>query len=108
MDFVEALPKCGGWDTILVVVDIMTKYAHFIGLKHPFTATSVAAIFVKEVVRLHGFSSTIVSNGDKIFMGTFWLELFHLQGTTLLSSTAYQPQNLKSLIMPLKPISDAL
>lgn len=70
-----------------MVVDRLTKYSHFIALKHPYTAVTVAATFIKEVVRLHGFPITIVSDRDKVFMS-----LFKLQGTQLLGSTAYHPQ----------------
>lgn len=55
MDFIEALPKLGGFGLLLVVVERLMKYEHFIGLTHLFTATSVAVSLSKEIVRLQGF-----------------------------------------------------
>lgn len=65
MDFIEGLPKSGKYDTILVVVDRLTNYSHFLPLKHPYTARQVAALFVREIVRLHGYPRTIVTDRDK-------------------------------------------
>lgn len=61
-DFIGGLPKEMGVDTILVVVDRLTKYAHFIASAHPYTTKDVAEVFLKEVVRLHGFLATIVTD----------------------------------------------
>jgi hypothetical protein len=62
IDFVEGLPLSDGADSILVVMDRFTKYAHFIPMKHPFSAQQVACVFVDSVVRLHGMPKSIISD----------------------------------------------
>ena len=89
MDFISGLPRSKGIDCILVAVDQLSKYAHFIGLQHPFTARTVAKVFAKEVIGLQGVPLSIVTNRDPIFMSSFWKEIFRATGTTLKMSHSY-------------------
>ncbi|MCO5575432.1 hypothetical protein L7F22_029233 [Adiantum nelumboides] len=93
MDFVTGLPKVsGGFDSIFVVVDKLTKVAHFIPLRTTASATDVAHIFVKEIVRLHGVPARIISDRDAKFTSKFWKAVFQSLGTLLNLSSAYHPK----------------
>lgn len=71
------------------MVDRLTKYAHFISLPRKFNVVMVADIFVKEVIKLHGIPTSIVSDRDRIFTPHFWKEIHRLSGTKLRYSSAY-------------------
>ena len=92
MDFIEGLPVSGSANAILVIVDKFSKFAHFIALKHSFTAQSVAQLFLDNVFCLHGLPKSIISDRDKIFTSLFWQSLFKAAGTTLHLSSSYHPQ----------------
>lgn len=78
MDFIEGLPLSSGFSVILVVVDRLTKYAHFMAMKHLCTALSVAKTFVAQIVQLHGIPTSIVTDRDWVFLSSFWRALFKL------------------------------
>lgn len=92
MDFVTGLPKSKRKDAVLVIVDRLSKYAHFIAPSHPYSARDVADLFVHHIVCLHGIPRSIMSYKDRVFISMFWKELFRLQGTQLCMSSAYHPQ----------------
>ena len=92
MDFIEALPVSQGKTALLVVVDRLSKYAHFIPLTHPYTAAQVAQLFLDHVYKLHGLPKTIVSDRDKVFMSLFWQSLFKMLQVELRMSSVYHPQ----------------
>lgn len=77
IDFVVGLPKSSGCTVILVVVNRLTKYAHFLGLPMHYNAITVADLFLQIVVKLHGFPLVVVSNRDPIFLSFF--SIFYLR-----------------------------
>lgn len=93
MDFMVGLPLCKGNSVILVVVDKLSKCAHFITMSHLYIAVIVAYVFISNVFKLHGMPSSVISDRDPIFVSAFWRELFKLQGYKLCMSYGYHPQN---------------
>ncbi|GJW61429.1 retrotransposon-related protein [Tanacetum coccineum] len=91
MDFIKQLPNSHGKTVILVVVDRLSKYAHFMAMQHPFTASTVAQVFLDNVYRLHGMPDSIISDKVKIFLSHFWQSLFKVLKVQLKMSTAYHP-----------------
>ena len=71
MDFITGLPKVQGKDCIYVVVDRLTKYAHFFPITSNFKASQVAELFFKEIFRLHGLPRNIVSDRDSRVLISF-------------------------------------
>lgn len=92
MDFIKRLPKSEGADTIFVVVDRLTKFAHFLPLRHPFAVVQVALPLWSHVIKLHGEPLCIVSDRERIFAGAIWRTLLTSIGTKLSYSTTYHPQ----------------
>ena len=94
MDFIMGFPRIGKLhDSIMVVVDKITKSAHFLPLKNTHKETDVVDIFMKEVERLHGIPKMIVSDRDPKFTLNFWKGLFKGFRMNLNFSTAYHPES---------------
>jgi hypothetical protein len=93
MDFITRLPRTTkGHDSIWVIVDRLTKTAHFLPVGTRYTASQYAKLYFDRIVTLHGVPLTIVSDRGAVFMSCFWIQLQECLGTRLLRSSAYHPQ----------------
>ena len=93
MDFVVGLPLTGRkHDSVWVVVDRLTKSAHFLPERTDYSLDKLAELYIKEIVRLHGIPISIISDRDPRFTSRFWGKLQEALGTRLNFSTAFHPQ----------------
>ena len=92
MDFITTLPNSKGYTSIWVIVDRFTKMAHFIPIKKGMRNQELAMLFLKEVWRLHGLPSSIISDRDSRFTAKEWDSIMEHPGVKLRMSTAFHPQ----------------
>ena len=93
MDFIVVLSKSNKKSIIMVVVDHLSKYAHFCALQHLFKAFMITQVFMDKIFKLHGIMQSIVMDHDLTFASDFWQESFKLNNTHLNLHTAYHLQN---------------
>jgi hypothetical protein len=92
MDFIMGLPTTQkGHDSIWVIVDRLTKTAHFLHVKTDYRPSQYAAKYIAEIMRLHGIPKTIVSDRGSQFTAHFWEHLHKGLRTSLICSTTYHP-----------------
>jgi hypothetical protein len=93
MDFIMGLPRTSrGYNSIRVIVDRLTKSAHFIHVATTYRVGQYAELYISHIVRYHGIPKTIVSDRGSIFVAHFWEQLREYLGTHLIKSSAYHPQ----------------
>ena len=93
MDFVSDLPKTRqNHDSVWVIVDRLTKSAHFLPVNNTYTMDKLAELYVQNIVRLHGVPKSIVLDRDSRFTSKFWRSLQNTLGAKLKFSTTYHAQ----------------
>jgi hypothetical protein len=93
MDFIVGLPRTrDGYDSIWVIVDRLTKVAHFIPVKTTYTGAKLAELYMSRIVCLHGVPKKIMSDRGTQFTSRFWGKLHESLDTKLNFSSAYHPQ----------------
>ena len=88
MDFVTHLPQ-RRHDAVWVIVDRLTKSAHFLAMRMTFTLEELCRLYIREIFRLHGAPVSIVLDMDPRFMTHFWKSFQKAMGTQLTMSTAF-------------------
>ncbi|KAD2805709.1 hypothetical protein E3N88_39086 [Mikania micrantha] len=93
MDFITKLPRTSrNHDSIWVIVDRLTKTAHFIPIREDYSMDRLAKLYVNEIVSRHGVPISIISDRDSRFTSRFWQTLQNALGTQINMSTSYHPQ----------------
>ncbi|GJV12360.1 reverse transcriptase domain-containing protein [Tanacetum coccineum] len=93
MDFITKLPRSSsGHDAIWVIVDRLTKSAHFLEIREDYSMEKLARLYIDEIVARHGVPTSIISDRDGRFTSRFWQMIQKALGTRLDMSTAYHPQ----------------
>ena len=92
MDFVTHLPRTP-WrhDAVWVIVDRLTKSAHFLEVQMTFTLEEFCRLYIREIILLHEVLVSIVSDRDPRFITHFWKSFQKAMGTQLMMSTAFHP-----------------
>jgi transposase InsO family protein len=94
IDFITKFPwTTRKHDSVMVVLDKLTKVAHFVHVKMTDTTTSIVEIYMREIYRLHGIPKAIVSDKYTKFTSNLWRGLFKGFGTNMNFSTTYHPQS---------------
>lgn len=92
LDFIVKLPVSEGYDSVLVVVNRLTKMAHFLPCNEASSTEEFAQLFFKSIFRLHGLPADIVSDRGSHFTSTFWKEVTRLCNVERKLSTSYHPE----------------
>jgi hypothetical protein len=93
MDFIIGLPNTSQkHDSIWVIIDRLTKIAHFLPVHTTYSAKKYAEVYLDQIIRLHGVPKTIISDRGPQFIACFWEQLQSDLGTKLIRSSAYHPQ----------------
>ena len=92
MDFITDLPVSDEYDTILVVIDGLTKMSHFISCKKDLDARQFTILFMQHIVRLHGIPRDIITDRGSLFTSRLWKQVTEKLGIERRLSTAFHPQ----------------
>ncbi|GJS86366.1 reverse transcriptase domain-containing protein [Tanacetum coccineum] len=109
MDFITKLPRTPSeYDSIWVIVDRLTKSAHFIPMNEKYKMEKLTRLYLKEIVCRHGVPVSIISDQDPRFASRFWRSLQKSSGTNLDMSTAYHPETNGQSEITIQTLEDML
>ncbi|GKB95443.1 putative reverse transcriptase domain-containing protein [Tanacetum coccineum] len=109
LDFITKLPKTkSGYDMIWVIVDRLTKLAHFLAMREDYSTERLAKLYIDEIVVRHEVPVPIILDRDGCFTSHFWQTLQNALGTRLDMGTSYQPQMDGQSVRTIQTLKDML